>query len=87
MQLEARNTTQKGAMANKQFTRTVSTILNLEKRRLKAKRSLPEDIGKHPRTVDTAILSSLGGKKYVARRRYHNITEYTTVYYNISVYT
>jgi ribonuclease HI len=52
---EARNASKDGATADKRAPRVKSTTLALEKRRLKAERSLPEDVGKHSRRVDAAL--------------------------------
>ncbi|KID81208.1 Ribonuclease H domain protein [Metarhizium guizhouense ARSEF 977] len=52
---EARKASEEGATADKRFPGTKSTIFNLEKRKLKAERSLPGDVGKHSKRVDAAL--------------------------------
>jgi ribonuclease HI len=52
---EARKASKEGASADKRFPRMKSTTLNLEKKKLKAERSLPEDVGNHSKRVDAAI--------------------------------
>jgi ribonuclease HI len=53
--VEARKASEDQAMPQKQFPRMRSTTLNIEKRKLKAERSIPENVGKHSKRIDAAL--------------------------------
>ena len=52
---EAREATKDGAVPQKQFPRMRSTTFNIERRKLKAERYIPEKVGKHSKRIDAAL--------------------------------
>lgn len=52
---EAKEATRDGAIPERQFPRMLSTTFNTEKRKLQAKRCLPDAVGKHSKSIDTAL--------------------------------
>lgn len=53
--IQAREATKDGSAPQKQFARMRATTLNVEKRKLKAERYIPENIGQYTKRVDTAL--------------------------------
>lgn len=52
---EARRATKEGSIPKIQASKMKSTTLNSQKKKLKAERSLPDDVGKHTKRVDAAL--------------------------------
>ncbi|OAQ57605.1 reverse transcriptase [Pochonia chlamydosporia 170] len=52
---KAREATKSGAVPDRQFPRMRSTTLNIEKRKLKRERCIPDKVGKHSKRIDKAL--------------------------------
>ncbi|EXX79009.1 hypothetical protein RirG_009740 [Rhizophagus irregularis DAOM 197198w] len=52
---KAKEATREGATPERQFPRMLSTTFNIEKRKLKAERRLPENVGKYSKSIDSAL--------------------------------
>lgn len=54
---KAKDATREGARPEQQFPKMLSTTFNIEKRKLRAERHIPENVGKYSKSIDTALPS------------------------------
>ncbi|KAM3490228.1 hypothetical protein MY3957_006467 [Beauveria namnaoensis] len=52
---KAKDATREGARPEQQFPKMLSTTFNIEKRKLRAERHIPENVGKYSKSIDTAL--------------------------------
>ncbi|EJP61690.1 reverse transcriptase [Beauveria bassiana ARSEF 2860] len=52
---KAKDATREGARPEQRFPKMLSTTFNIEKRKLRAERHIPENVGKYSKSIDTAL--------------------------------